>query len=211
MPQAGTPQATPAPPVTSANASANLALKRAELRDQLNELAARRNQLLAQRSGATLQKTAELDGRIALIDTRTAQLEQQLFATNDMITRGLTDGSAVVQTNTDQAIRDATRSATREAARSATLGIVAVLALFMVWRGARNFFRRNRRAEALPGNSTQLAQLQQSIDAIALEVERISEAQRYTAKLMNERGLAAGEARPVAAPNRESAGAKPGQ
>ena len=33
----------------------------------------------------------------------------------------------------------------------------------------------------------QLEQLQQSVDAIAIEVERIAEAQRFTAKLMSER------------------------
>lgn len=49
------------------------------------------------------------------------------------------------------------------------------------------------------------------MDAIAVEVERISEAQRYTAKVMNERGLGAGEAQPVAAAHREQVGAKPGR
>jgi hypothetical protein len=34
----------------------------------------------------------------------------------------------------------------------------------------------------------QLEQLQQSVDAIAVEVERIAEAQRFSAKLLAERG-----------------------
>jgi hypothetical protein len=36
----------------------------------------------------------------------------------------------------------------------------------------------------------QLKQLQQSVDAIAVEVERIAEAQRFSAKLLAERGEA---------------------
>ena len=36
--------------------------------------------------------------------------------------------------------------------------------------------------------SLQLEQLQQSVDAIAVEVERIAEAQRFSAKLLAERG-----------------------
>ena len=36
-------------------------------------------------------------------------------------------------------------------------------------------------------NDEQLERLQQSVDAIALEVERIAEAQRFSAKLMSER------------------------
>jgi hypothetical protein len=39
--------------------------------------------------------------------------------------------------------------------------------------------------------SLQLEQLQQSIDAIAVEVERIAEAQRFSAKLLAERADAA--------------------
>ena len=36
--------------------------------------------------------------------------------------------------------------------------------------------------------SPQLEQLQQSVDAIAVEVERIAESQRFSAKLLAERG-----------------------
>ena len=45
-------------------------------------------------------------------------------------------------------------------------------------------------ASALPQDGP-LEQLQQSVDAIALEVERIGEAQRYTAKLMADRARTA--------------------
>ena len=48
-----------------------------------------------------------------------------------------------------------------------------------------------RLAGSLPAQSdaqlAQLEQLQQSVDAIALEVERIAEAQRFSAKLLAER------------------------
>jgi hypothetical protein len=37
------------------------------------------------------------------------------------------------------------------------------------------------------GHNAQLEQLQQSVDAIAVEVERIAEAQRFSAKLLAER------------------------
>jgi len=41
-------------------------------------------------------------------------------------------------------------------------------------------------------HAAQLEQLQQSVDAIALEVERIAEAQRFSAKLLAERGESLG-------------------
>jgi len=49
-----------------------------------------------------------------------------------------------------------------------------------------------RRVESAPGGippelSARLAHMEQAIDAIAVEVERISEAQRFTTKLLSER------------------------
>jgi hypothetical protein len=61
---------------------------------------------------------------------------------------------------------------------------------------ARAFSRRmDRRGGTAPIPSevtSQLAQLNQSVDAIALEVERISEGQRYTTRLLSEQRDAAG-------------------
>jgi hypothetical protein len=204
----GIPQPPPAPPQ---EAAMRLELKRSELRGQLQELTSRRNQLQAQRSGVSSAKGAELDARIAAIDARTAAVEAQLFATNDQIARGLGDATPVVQTSTEQAVRnarDAAREAARNSSRGAAYSIVSVVALYMIWRAARTAFGRRRAVTSLPDNSAQLTQLQQSLDVIALEVERISEAQRYQAKLMSERGIGAGEAQPIAAPQREPSGVK---
>jgi hypothetical protein len=56
---------------------------------------------------------------------------------------------------------------------------------------ARAFARRMDRKSAGPGQiprevSDQLVQINQAVDAIALEVERISEGQRYTTRLLSE-------------------------
>ena len=61
----------------------------------------------------------------------------------------------------------------------ALLGTVAAL-----WLGAR--LARSDRT-ALPPADERLERLQQSMDAIALEVERIGEAQRFSARLQSER------------------------
>ncbi len=62
---------------------------------------------------------------------------------------------------------------------------------------ARAFSRRMDRrggTAVIPSEVTsQLAQLNQSVDAIALEVERISEGQRYTTRLLSERRDAAAD------------------
>ncbi len=48
-----------------------------------------------------------------------------------------------------------------------------------------------RRVELPPETTARFERMEQAIDAIAVEVERISEAQRFTTKLLAERGSAA--------------------
>jgi hypothetical protein len=76
----------------------------------------------------------------------------------------------------------------------ASFAVVAVVIVGMVgsllamsiwaWRAAR---KSPNRELPSPIYEQRLEQLQQSIDAIAVEVERIAEAQRFSAKLLAER------------------------
>lgn len=62
--------------------------------------------------------------------------------------------------------------------------LVPVGAYFMWWRVSRT--RRDQLPDAQLADA-RLDQLQQAVDAIALDVERVGEAQRYIAKLAAER------------------------
>jgi len=73
-------------------------------------------------------------------------------------------------------------------------GIAAVLGFVAAWAGAQFGARRAARhgAEEVWGSAglgfdRNLSQLTQAVDAIALEVERLSEGQRFTARLLSER------------------------
>jgi len=68
------------------------------------------------------------------------------------------------------------------------IGMVASLSGITVWF-VRDFKRKGRRASFRTPSSFEqrFDQLQQSVDAIAVEVERIAEAQRFSAKLLAER------------------------
>jgi hypothetical protein len=79
-------------------------------------------------------------------------------------------------------------------------GCVALLAgLVGAWLGAFIGARRAARKTMLEAmtaspaqfTATRMSQLVDAVDAIALEVERISEAQRFTARLLSERHAAA--------------------
>lgn len=68
------------------------------------------------------------------------------------------------------------------------IGLVASLSAITVWL-VRSLNKRPP-ARELPGMAVydqRFDQLQQSLDAIAVEVERIAEAQRFSAKLLSER------------------------
>jgi hypothetical protein len=68
-----------------------------------------------------------------------------------------------------------------------TLFVLAPLAIAV----ARNLWKRAARPPAPPAidaeTAERLRRLEQGIDSIALEVERISEGQRFVTKLMSER------------------------
>jgi hypothetical protein len=73
-------------------------------------------------------------------------------------------------------------------------GIAAVVGFVAAWAGAQFGARRAAQLaakEALAGAGLgldrNLGALVQAVDAIALEVERLSEGQRFTARLMSER------------------------
>jgi hypothetical protein len=68
-----------------------------------------------------------------------------------------------------------------------TVGFVASLCAIGVItvRGLIHSARKNPRVPSAPDG--RIEQLQQSVDAIAVEVERIAEAQRFTTRLLSER------------------------
>ena len=75
--------------------------------------------------------------------------------------------------------------------RNLMVGGVVTLALFAFtgWLAFRYALARVSRLAGLSGtNASQVSQLQQSVDAIAVEVERISENQRYVTRLLNPQG-----------------------
>jgi hypothetical protein len=61
-------------------------------------------------------------------------------------------------------------------------GLTFVLLGIVVWRS----FRRPVSTRLAGADAGRLEQLQRSVDVMAVEVERIAESQRFTAKLLND-------------------------
>lgn len=193
----------------------SLEVRAGDIRAQLAELTARRRELIEQRALMSSGEGAGHDARIATIDQRSAALEKELFQTQDAIAQA--SAGRVVRTNifgggtlqdpntlSQRDVQRAVSSAVRDGVAST---VFSVLVLYAGWRGFRRFVLRRKPSPSLGDNSMQIAQLQQSIDVIALEVERISEGQRYVARILGDRAVGPGAAQPVAVPKGEPVGA----
>ena len=219
--------ATPAAPVIAGGSASQIAIpttreelsglmaKRSELESQLENLTERRQELFNQRQRMGRQEGQGHDNRMAVIDEQTTRIEREILSLNSAIAEGMTRVpiSSEVVTGSAQPSRELVRevrNGAEDAVVSSIFGSVAgLLALYVLWRGFRRWIWKKKPVPAptitVPDQSPRLEQLQQSVDVIALEVERISEAQRFLAKVINERALGAGEAQPVSAKQRDAA------
>lgn len=70
-------------------------------------------------------------------------------------------------------------------------GLIGMIMAFPIGRAIARYIDRRGSAAAAPADMTdRLSAIEQAIDSIAVEVERMSEANRYTTKLLVERGAA---------------------
>lgn len=171
-------------PRTAADIDA-LRARREELSNQLQSVDSRRSKLISQ-----LKQTGDptaikgLQDRLALLDQRQLQLETDIQVTGQQ----LTSPSAGTIAST--------------AAPAVFLGLgqkeimtLSVLSIVLIWfplafAAARVLWKRSNKPGLPPGAFTETAQrlerLEGSVDAIALEIERISEGQRFVTKLLSE-------------------------
>ena len=68
-------------------------------------------------------------------------------------------------------------------------GVIAafIAAMSVIWVGTRLALHRTKPRPLAPVSDERFERLEQAVDAIAIEIERMSEAQRFTAKLLTER------------------------
>jgi hypothetical protein len=181
-----------------------LEVKRTELESQLKSITDRRERLAVQRTlSRTKAASDELDVRIAGLDERAARLERELTQTSDAIVEALpyvvadrARQEAIATLPPPPGMLDSNAQMLRNLV--VIEGASMVLLAFVFWRAIKRYAGGSRQIGDV---SPRLTQLQQSVDVIALEVERISEAQRFLSKAMNEKlPVAAGEAQSVPAP-----------
>jgi len=195
-------QTAPAPaplssiPVTAADVRA-LRAKRSELSNQLESAAGRRSRLSSQLVGKDGADRAGIEARIGVLDKRIMQLESDIAETGRQLTMA---PSALVTSDAFSGGPNPNVVVPLGGAFMVfVLAPIAFSAARMMWK------RTNRmtgaRPAALPDESARrLERLEQGVDAIAIEVERISEGQRFVTKLLSE----AHNSPALSAPQRES-------
>jgi hypothetical protein len=181
------PPPPPPPPIPESQDELHaLHAKRIELGNQLEGMTDRREELADQLSEAPPTARPGLEERIALLDERSALVEREILLLDDAIAAGIARGLGMPEqegTGVTVQIDDGGFSG-----RDVAVFMVGE-ALALVLLGMFLFRRMLRRAReqfaGTPNDPARMDQLQNAVDAIALEVERISEGQRYVTKVLN--------------------------
>jgi hypothetical protein len=181
--QSGEPVTFAAP--RTARDIAALKARREELSTQLGSVDGRRKKLMEQlRQTGDPVATKGLQDRLALLDARELQLETDLAQTGQQLS---SVSAGLLASTADPPIVGGL-----SARQTMTLSILSIIfVLFPISMGiARGIWKRATRQGPAPAVFAQTAQrlerLEESVDAIAIEVERISEGQRFVTKLLSE-------------------------
>ena len=155
---------------------------REELSDQLYSAQNRRQELMNQVRTAPegVSKTG-LEDRIRILDQRLVSLEADLASTGRQLAAAPAD--LVSWSERPQGGGDDFEEGVF-AGGATMLGAVVVITLFRRWRGKK---KKPQTMRELPADSARLERLEQGMDAIAVEIERVSEGQRFVTKLLAER------------------------
>ena len=160
--------------------------RRSDISNQLTSSMERRENLIDALEDAPPGVAPGLLSQIQVLDQRIIKIEQDMEASGQMLRTGLTvdNGIALVGPrefgNSDAA-----------ATRGAAYGAMVLVPIFLIYMVAQ--FRRRRRRGISETRTTEhdsrMERLEQAVDAIALEIERVGESQRYQTKVLAEANL----------------------
>jgi hypothetical protein len=171
-------------PRTAREVSA-LRARRSELSNQLESAAGRRTSL-AQRlrqDNVTGADRAGLEQRLRVLDDRIVQLESDIALTGRQLTAA--DPLLLTSQSVEQRFRGAPLRGPAIAASFLSFLVFVPLAFAaarLMWRRAS----RPSRPMPYPASDERMARLETAVDAIAIEVERIAEGQRFVTRLLAE-------------------------
>jgi hypothetical protein len=164
------------------------------LSDQLNSATGRRNRTRDALRSATGADKSGLEQRLGVLDARIARLESEIDENGKL----LASLPAARVASVGQAYNPSNARFDRMA--NNMIPLFAIFTVFVLSpiavSVARMFWKRGslpRQIVHAPENAQRLERMEQAIDSIAIEVERVSEGQRFVTRLMSDRAVAEGQ------------------
>ncbi len=168
-----------APTATEMYEAARLA--RRELRGQQDQLQSERRQVQSQLAGASNPTDINgLEGRLVVIDARITDVEKQLSSADALVAnRAAVPGVVVAPSGGGPNPQEM-------AAMGMAFSLVLLMPVSIAF--ARRIWRRGAApAPALPSDlADRMANIERGIEAVAIEVERVGEGQRFVTQLLAE-------------------------
>ena len=177
------PAPGPTRPITQAEMSV-IRQQRSEMSNQLTSAQGRREELLDEIRSAPPGTEPGMMQQLQVLNDRIVLIERDIEASGRTLRTGQVPvGTTIVPPNSfgraDQAERGAAIGA---------MVLVPILVVYWVSRWRRRG-RRREKVENSAAHDERMERLEQAVDAIAIEVERVGEAQRYQTKLLAEANL----------------------
>jgi len=167
--------------------------RRSELSRQLTSATSRRADVVRD-MGRSANGREGLEARLTVLDERIVQLEKDIAQNGQLLASA--PPNLVEETTPPPMMGGPVRSI-----NGTMVSMTAIIAVAVVATSAsrRLFSRRVPLAAALPPETAdRIARIENAVETIAVEVERISEGQRFVTKLMNDgRQLGAGAMKPL--------------
>ena len=129
---------------------------------------------------------AGIEQRISLLDNRILQLETDLAETGRQLSSAPAALVASASVGTPLGLNSGQITAIGIVSVVGAASVAFPIAVAMarrIWRGAS----RRDAAPVAPQSAERMERLEQAVDAIAIEIERVSEGQRFVTKIMAEK------------------------
>lgn len=175
-------------PLSSADVEA-LKAKRSELSRQLTSVQNRRDEVSKElrRTTAESPSAKGLEQRLSVMDERIVQLERDIAANGRELARA--PGELVSEEATVE------RYGPFSSGQLTAISIVSIVMVWgpLAWAAARMMLKRSNQPKLSPQlleGTARLERIEQAVDAMSIEIERISEGQRFVTQLMSSKAPA---------------------
>lgn len=209
----GTPGAAPQASTTALTAQqvASLRARRTELSNQLQSADGRRNRLSEQLRRSDGASRDGLEQRISVLDRRIVQIEADIAETGRLLTESPTLGTVSSAAGWIPPIPPDDLMPMAGMFTVFVLAPLAIAAARLMWKRATALPRAAAKPD--PAAAQRLQRIEEAVDAISIEIERVSEGQRFVTRLLSEDraappfpalGVGQRPAEPVRVPNAEA-------